>query len=99
MSSVTVTEAEMQALIVEAAGWGGWMVYHTFDSRRSQPGFPDLILVRDGVMMAWELKSGSGRVTPEQQAWVDALALIPGVTACVIRPGGLSVALRRLTTR
>jgi hypothetical protein len=30
----------------------GWRVYHTWDSRKSEPDFPDLVLVRDRVMFA-----------------------------------------------
>ncbi len=36
------------------------------------PGFPDLVLVRKVVIYA-ELKSKTGRLTPEQKQWLDAL--------------------------
>ena len=53
------------------------MTYHTYDSRRSQAGYPDLTLVRrDRVIMA-ELKTEHGGVTVDQQRWVTALAATP----------------------
>ena len=41
-----MTETELQDLVLKAAEWQGWLVYHTHDSRRSSPGFPDLAMVR-----------------------------------------------------
>lgn len=34
------------------------------------PGFPDLVLIRDGQLLVREVKSGSGRLTHEQMAWL-----------------------------
>jgi hypothetical protein len=81
-----VREADLQAQVVELANLAGWRWYHTHESRRSPAGFPDLILVRDGRMLALELKSESGRATPEQRAWLTALSTVPGVTALLVRP-------------
>ena len=50
----------------------GWQWYHTGDSRKSNAGFPDLVMVRERVVYA-ELKKQSGKVSPEQQVWIDAL--------------------------
>jgi VRR-NUC domain len=62
--------------------------YHTFDSRRSPSGYPDLTIVgRRGVMWR-ELKTQRGRVTPEQQVWLDTLAAA-GSDAAVWRPDSL----------
>jgi hypothetical protein len=35
-----MTERTWQDQVVEAATLFGWAVYHTYDSRRSAPGFP-----------------------------------------------------------
>ena len=69
-----VTEAEFQQAVVELArAECGWKVYHTYDSRRSAPGFPDLVLARQGVLLFWELKAAKGRATAAQREWLDAL--------------------------
>ena len=76
-------EAEFQKAIIELAHLYGWAVAH-FRSAMTQrgnwvtplqgdaKGFPDLVLVRDGVIFA-ELKSEKGKLTPEQQEWIDLL--------------------------
>src|SRR5690606_3850898 len=74
MLAAAMSEAELQDAIVAAARLHGWATYHTRDSRGSDRGFPDLVLVhpRHGVYFA-ELKSASGRVTADQRAWLDQL--------------------------
>ena len=68
----TINEKLFQGLVTEYAGLNGWATYHTRDSRGSDPGFPDLVLVRDRVIFA-ELKAARGRVTNDQRAWAAAL--------------------------
>lgn len=65
-------EREWQAQVLEAAQLMGWLGYHTHDSRRSAPGFPDLVLVRERVLFA-ELKTDTGRLRPEQATWLERL--------------------------
>ena len=72
------TEAEFQADIVAFAKAHGWMVYHTLDSRGSDPGFPDLVLVRakldgEAECIFAELKSETGKVSVAQSEWATAL--------------------------
>ena len=67
-----MTEKQFQSHIVHVAQMKGWLVYHTYDSRRSAPGFPDLVLVREKVLFR-ELKTDKGRVTPAQKAWAASL--------------------------
>jgi hypothetical protein len=67
-------ERDFQAAVCELAKTLGCLVYHTHDSRRSEAGFPDLVIVgRHGVMFR-ELKTATGRVTPEQDRWITFLA-------------------------
>lgn len=70
------SEAEFQDSVLELAHKLGWeLTYHTYDSRRSTEGFPDLVLCRprDERLVIAELKRIDGRVTPAQRAWLDAL--------------------------
>ena len=67
------TEKALMQMIRGAAKLGGWLCYHTHDSRRSDPGFPDLVLVRPPDLLFVEVKAHNGRVSPEQQAWLEAI--------------------------
>lgn len=88
------SEAAWQAQVVHLATMFGWLVYHTHDSRRSQPGFPDLVLVRDRVLYR-ELKTATGRVSAEQQVWLDRLERA-GADAAVWRPGDIDAVVATL---
>lgn len=71
------SEAEFQESVLALAKLLGWELrYHTHDSRRSERGFPDLVLCRprDGRLLIVELKSGTGKVSEEQRAWLEGLA-------------------------
>ena len=80
-----VTEKDWQSTVVEYARLTGWLCYHSFDSRRSEPGFPDLVLVRAGRLIFSELKrdgeklstivrvTKNGRRLASQQEWHDDL--------------------------
>lgn len=70
-----MAEADLQSRVERLARELGWLIYHTHDSRRSQAGFPDLVLVRRGRLVWRELKTMKGKVTPEQQEWLDALTV------------------------
>ncbi len=69
-----VSEKQWMRVVVDAARLLGWSVYHTHDSRRSDPGFPDLCLVKGDRLIFAELKREQGRVSPVQQLWLDMLA-------------------------
>lgn len=68
-----LTEKELQAVVLDAARLFGWFTYHTHDSRRSNPGFPDLVLARPDRVMFVELKSERGRLTVDQTQWLQVL--------------------------
>lgn len=65
----------------------GWMMYHTYDSRRSDPGFPDEVMVhpRRNRVLFVEFKNEKGKVTDAQWKWLNALAL-GGQEVAVWRP-------------
>lgn len=70
------SERQFQEVVLEAARARGFTLqYHTHDSRRSQPGFPDLVLVnpRTRRVLFRELKSAKGRVSEAQKQWGDGL--------------------------
>lgn len=76
MPSMTMTERELQAAVIDLAKLGGWLYMHITDSRKSAAvGFPDLVLVHKttGRAIYAELKSAKGRLRPEQQEWICAL--------------------------
>jgi len=82
-------ESQLQERIIEAATIGGWMHYHTHDSRRSDRGWPDLVLVRGRRMLVLELKRRTGRVSVHQQGWIDALQRVDTLDVRVVRPDDL----------
>ncbi|MGP5725859.1 VRR-NUC domain-containing protein [Arthrobacter rhombi] len=82
------SEKEFQEQVLNAAQALGWSLrYHVFDSRRSEPGFPDLVLVhpvRRWVLFR-ELKTEKGRTTAKQDDWINGLNGA-GMDAGVWRP-------------
>jgi hypothetical protein len=72
-----IAEDALQEQVLHIAELYGWLAYHTHDSRRSQPGFPDLVLIRSPELIFAELKSERGRVRPDQAKW---LAHLTGLT-------------------
>ena len=82
-----ITEKHFQSHVLRYAKKRGWHVYHTHDSRRSEPGFPDLVLVRNKVLFR-ELKTDKGRLTAAQKAWGESLTTA-GADYAVWRPKAL----------
>ncbi|GAB6937094.1 VRR-NUC domain-containing protein [Isoptericola variabilis] len=83
-------ESALQARVEGLARELGYVTYHTFDSRRSQPGFPDLVLVsaRRGRLLVAELKTVRGRLSTAQTQWLAEFRGA-GVEAHVWRPADL----------
>ncbi len=80
-----VTEAELLSTVRDACRWSGLMCYHVFDSRRSERGYPDLTVCGPSGVLWRELKSGTGRLAPDQRRWLDRLTEA-GADAGVWRP-------------
>lgn len=68
-----MSEAKLLAHVREHAEKNGWLVYHTHDSRRSEPGFPDIVAVRPNVVLFSELKRETEKLKPPQVAWRELL--------------------------
>ena len=83
--AVAMRERELYENVRALALALGWLVYHTYDARRSYAGFPDVILVRPPRLVVAELKSERGRLRSEQRVWLEALAAC-GIETHVWRP-------------
>lgn len=75
---MTISEKEFQQEIIKLARLCGWRCHHHYDSRRSEPGWPDLVCVHETdywrlptVML--EVKAERGRVSQAQEWWLERL--------------------------
>ena len=68
--------------VIELSHLCGWLVAHQRPARtekgwrtavQGDAGFPDLVMVRAGELIFAELKSERGKVTPQQQKWIELL--------------------------
>lgn len=78
-----VSENDFTDGVIALAKLRKWRVAHFRPGRTAKgwrtpvqghKGFPDLVLVRPPRLIIAELKTATGRVEPEQQTWLDALA-------------------------
>lgn len=82
------SEKAFQADVVKFAKRCGWEdVYHTFNSKKSSPGFPDLVCgrtVRPPFVIVAELKVGDNVPTSDQERWLNyfRLAGVPTFVWC-----------------
>lgn len=76
-----MSEEDFKQRIIDAAAAHHWFVHHDRPARtekgwrtpiQGDPGFPDLCLARDGVIILAELKSSTGKASAEQSAWLAA---------------------------
>lgn len=86
MTEPFVTEAQYMQQIKDAARALNWRTFHCFNSRRSDKGFPDLLLIRGPNLLTLEVKSERGRVTAEQADWIAAFKQVKYVDAAIARP-------------
>ena len=77
-----MSERLLQLEIVSYARKHGWRVMHVDTARTGGhwttatvydgKGWPDLVMLRGPRLVVAELKAPTGKVTPEQTAWLDA---------------------------
>ena len=94
--TLRIPEREFLRQIRDLANVFGWKIYHTHNSKHSEKGYPDVTLVRDGDLIFSELKTNSGRLTPEQTQWIEALGQCRTVEACIWRPSQWDRIVERL---
>lgn len=81
-----MTEAMLQASILQLARHHRLLAFHVYDSRRSAGvGFPDLCIAGQGGVIFRELKNDVLAPTPEQMRWLGTLAE-GGADAALWRP-------------
>jgi hypothetical protein len=94
-----ISEEAFQALIVDLAERFRWLVIHNADSRRTEAGVPDLLLLGGPSgrgCLWWELKKQGGRVRPEQAAMGERL-LRCGQRWAILRPSDWDEIVTTLT--
>lgn len=74
-SGAPITERQLQSAVDARAESCGLLVYHTHDSRRSAPGFPDSVYGVEtgpdvGRIIIAEFKIPPNRVEPAQARWL-----------------------------
>lgn len=99
MKVPAITEKEFQTQVLGLARLSGWCCYHTHDSRRSAPSFPDLELVPPPIVVFAELKTQAGKLRPEQRGWLSSLEACEGVEGRLWRPSDWPEIERTLARR
>lgn len=80
------SERQFQGEVVKVAKLHRWWAYHTLDSRGSQAGWPDLVLIKPPRLLFWELKIGSAQLRDEQFECMQLLASCSQIQVQVMRP-------------
>jgi hypothetical protein len=92
-------EGELLHAIRRMAHPLGWSSYHTHDSRKSESGFPDLVLTDGTSLLMYELKTNTGKPTEEQATWLHLLAHTGKVECGIWRPSQWAEISERLTRK
>lgn len=95
--SISVTEKQWSMMFEHLFKALGYVGYHTYDSRRSEPGYPDWHIVHPAKRRSIfvELKAEQGRISSAQQWWLDTLRDC-GCEAYIWRPSDFAEAERVL---
>ena len=93
----TFTEEQFLQQVKKLANNNDWLCYHTRNSRGSDPGFPDLVLVRSGRLVFAELKRERGKVSVAQALWLAELAFNDHTEVYTWRPSDWDTIVELLT--
>ena len=110
-ASINLSEAEFQKQIITLFHLFGWKVAHFRKARirvkgvetyrtpvgADGAGWPDILAVRGGHIIAAELKSEQGKLTKEQYDWLEALGRT-GIEVYIWRPSDYE-AIEKLLVR
>jgi hypothetical protein len=88
MVDMSLSEKELAQNIIREARLLCWRVHYAWTSVHSPRGWLDLVLCRLPVILFVELKSEAGKLTTDQQSWLQALRGC-GLHAYVWRPSDL----------
>ena len=105
---MAMLEAQFKNSVIEIAQRYGWFVHHDLPAMNKRgkwathiqgdSGFPDLVLVNPkGVLVFAELKTDIGRLSKQQEAWLDRLDL----SVCIVqvwRPNQMPTIIKFLAT-
>ena len=70
-----IDEKAFQTIVVTTAREHGWMVKNNIcEHSKSEPGFPDLVMVKEGKILFVELRSDKDKFTAEKHEWLKALS-------------------------
>jgi hypothetical protein len=82
VTALVESEDDFQRFVTDLAKRCGWRWMHIRKAKvrgdrwatpqSGDPGFPDLVLSRDGVVLIVELKADLGRFEPGQKEWLAA---------------------------
>ena len=92
-------EELLLAKIRDVAKAWGWLTYHTHDSRKSESGFPDLVLTNGVSLLMYELKDNQKKPSKEQALWLSMLAHTEKVEQGIWRPRDFPEIVARLTRK
>jgi len=77
-----MSEADLTAVLVQAAQLYGYRVHHSRPAWsekgwrtpvQGHRGLPDLVIAGHGLLLLAELKVGNGRLRPDQEVWRAAI--------------------------
>lgn len=92
--AAAVPERAFQQTIVELLEATGWESCHTYPLQTKHgwrtgttaKGWPDLVALRGEFIVAIEVKSDTGKATPEQLAWLGRFAALGCGRAWLVGP-------------
>lgn len=94
------SEDDLLVAVAQRLTLGRWRWHHIRRSdlavQQGDPGFPDIVAVRDTTLLVAELKADRGRFETGQREWLADFARVDRVDVRTWRPGDLDEISRRL---